>query len=148
MKEIETLARGVLLDGEYVLLARCKGSAVTFLPGGHVHPGEGLVAALKRELREELDISCRVGPYLGAVEHSFTEEDGRHFEINHYFRVQGQGLKRSFDPISREEQLEFHWVHQRDLERRHLMPGPVREMVRRLIRGYDDIWWGTTLSQG
>jgi hypothetical protein len=28
------------------------------------------------------------------------------------------------------------------------MPGPVREMVRRLIRGYDDIWWGTTLSQG
>jgi 8-oxo-dGTP diphosphatase len=145
MSEIEILARAVVLDGHHVLLARCKGSAITFLPGGHVRPGEGLVAALEREMQEELGVSCQVESYLGAVEHTWTDPAGQHFEINHYFLVHGDRLTRSSDLAALEDNLEFHWAHQQDLESWNLMPGPVRELVRRLIRGRREIWWGTTI---
>ena len=145
MKEIEILARAVVLDGSYFLLVRSKGAANTFLPGGHVRPGEAMAEALARELDEELGVTCRVGPYLGAVEHSWQDASGANHEINHCFVVDSDRLAHSSDPTSKEPQLEFHWVHEADLEAWNLMPGPVGELIRRLIRGERDAWWGTTL---
>jgi 8-oxo-dGTP diphosphatase len=145
MEDIEILARAVLLDGNHILLVQCMGAEHTFLPGGHVRPGEALADALVRELEEELGVTCAVRSYLGTVEHGWEDASGKHHEINHCFLVESDSLAHSSDPDSAEPQLEFSWVHERDLDTRNLMPGPLRELVRRLMRGERATWWGSTL---
>lgn len=48
-----------------VLLTRCDEHWEP--PGGTFEYGETLVGGLRREIREELGIDCRVGPPVGAV---------------------------------------------------------------------------------
>lgn len=45
-------------------------------PGGKVEPGEDLVSALKREIREELGIDIDVGSAYGVYQHAYT-----HFRV-------------------------------------------------------------------
>jgi len=45
-------------------------------PGGKVEPGEALADALEREIREELALAIRPGPFVIKVDHAFT-----HFRI-------------------------------------------------------------------
>ncbi len=45
------------------------------LPGGKVEPGEAPVAALEREIQEELGARCRVGAIYEVVFHAYPEFD-------------------------------------------------------------------------
>ncbi len=54
----------VVADGQLLLVARRDGGGWA-VPGGFVHPGEGDVAAMRRELREETGVDVRgVDPVL------------------------------------------------------------------------------------
>jgi 8-oxo-dGTP pyrophosphatase MutT (NUDIX family) len=52
---IDTVA-WVHLEGGRILGARSRGRTLFYIPGGKVDPGEGEVAALAREVREELSV--------------------------------------------------------------------------------------------
>ncbi len=114
----------------------------TFLPGGHLDPGEGLAHALEREVAEELGLSCTVGEYLGAVEFQWPVEEPTDYEINHLFRA-------VVDPdaplASRESHLRFFWCPVDQLDTAALEPWPLREMIRRYAAGDRSLWWATNL---
>ncbi len=61
------VVQGVILDADRVLLARRNTLRGFELPGGNLHPGEGAVVGLERELREETgldtEVEARVGTY-------------------------------------------------------------------------------------
>jgi len=145
-RETEILARAVIEDDEHFLLAHTRGASNTFLPGGHVEPGEGLVACLERELEEELGISSRVGDYLGAVEHAWTDAGGEHHEINHCFAVTSPELSRAVPLRPREERLEFSWAHERELADRGLEPKPLVPLLAAWQTGDRGTWWASTLG--
>lgn len=113
-----------------MLLAQARGYAHTFLPGGHVEPGEGLRACLARELAEETGRVVEIGAFLGVVEHEWQDSSGgRHHELNHLFAAASPGLTRFEAVASSEPHLTFAWVPVGELEDRALMPPPLRSWL-------------------
>ncbi|MGH2454532.1 MAG: NUDIX domain-containing protein [bacterium] len=141
LTEFHLRVRAVIVQRGALLLARQVGGANTFLPGGHVHPGEPLRASLERELREELGGEARAGSYLGAVEASWIEDAVRQHEINHVFEATVTGLTPDRAPPSMETHLEFLWSALPDLDRHNLLPAPIRDLLRRRALGDASIWW-------
>ncbi|MGI8307159.1 NUDIX domain-containing protein [Saccharopolyspora hattusasensis] len=83
----EIIARAVIRRDGQLLLARQRTKSWSFLPGGHVEPGERVEAALVRELAEELGTAAKVVGFLGAVEHGYVEDDVTHHEIYLVFEI-------------------------------------------------------------
>lgn len=134
--KLHLLARAVIQDGGHVLLAQARGYAHTFLPGGHVEPGEGLRSCLARELAEETDLQFEVGAFLGVVEYEWRDgSEHRHHELNHLFAAASPGLTRLQAVASREPHLTFAWVSMDELDNRALMPPPLRPWLAGRERG-------------
>jgi ADP-ribose pyrophosphatase YjhB (NUDIX family) len=150
MKEqahIEVLARGVCILEDRLLVCHTKGSNNTYLPGGHVEFKEKASDALGREIREELGISCEVGPFLGAVEHSFIQKDREHCEINLVFRMESTELDASCVPESKEDYIEFRWVPLECIAESDMEPSPLKELIPQWLRNPPDATkWASTVG--
>jgi len=88
-------------------------------PGGKVKDSEGLEAALRRELREELGIEAAIGEEVYRLRHRYPD---RYVEVV-FFRVdsyQGEAANRVFESIE--------WV-----PRRQLAAYPFLEADRALV---------------
>ena len=130
MTGIELIARAVIKQDDSILLAHMIGESNTFLPGGHIEPGEYADEALKRELREELGVEAMIGDFVGVLEHKFTDEhDRRHEEINIVFTA----TINETDVSSAEGHLEFIWVKPKDFEKRMLLPSSLQWLLRKWL---------------
>lgn len=118
---IETIARGVCIVGDRLLVCRAKGSETSYLPGGHIEFGETGRQALVREMKEETGRDVSLARFLGVVENSFMQHGKPHAEINLVYEMSladGGGEAVS----SREDWIEFEWVPLSGLERARLLP--------------------------
>jgi len=94
---------------------------LTFLPGGHVEPGESLDQAFKREMREELGI--RVEKTAPLLVRRYTASNGERQRI-HYFHInawKGRVLSREAETV--------YW----ETNVRNLSDAVERRIVRRLL---------------
>ncbi len=142
---IEIIARAAITAGRYTLLARKKGAAHTFLPGGHVEFGEAASSALARELKEELGIAVEVGRFLGAVEHAWTDAQGPSHELNLVFEATWPGLDEPAPVGSAEACLEFVWQATDQLAARNLQPSVLCDLLPRWLAAGPGSRWGSTL---
>lgn len=95
-------------------------------PGGKVEPGEEQVAALKRELEEELGISATIGEKVAAVEHHYKKGGA---VALHFYRVseyQGELDNKIFARI--------HWAKHRDLPNFDFLAAD-RDIIRKIANG-------------
>ncbi|WP_067469792.1 NUDIX domain-containing protein [Nocardia amamiensis] len=120
----ELIARAVIRAGDRILVARQRGKKFTFLPGGHIEPGEPVEHALIRELAEELGTTADIGELVGVVEHGYTDADTTHHEVNLVFTVNVDG-----EPISQEKHLEFLWLPIDELPTTDLRPAALRDAL-------------------
>ena len=124
---IETIARGVAVADGRLLLCRARGSATSYLPGGHIEFGETGREALVREIREELGVAAKAGRFLGVVENSFMQHGRPHAEINLVYEL-------SFDaplaePRSAEDWISFEWCELARLGEAGLLPEAFRRLA-------------------
>lgn len=105
----DVTAAVILRNGKALIARRPEGKLLGGMwefPGGKVERGETLPACLRRELREELGVSVRVGEKILAVKHAFS-----HFRITlHVFHC--DTLRGKPKPIGA---AEVRWVRLRDL---------------------------------
>ncbi len=128
-KEIEFLARGVLICKGMLLVCHNKKKGNYFLPGGHIEFGERAKEALRREIEEEIGMSVSIGRFLGAAEHSFVWRQQRTCEINLVFELRMRSLNPFRRVPSKEEKLEFLWMPLSRLNRTKLEPFTLRKQI-------------------
>jgi len=121
----EIIARAVIRRDGKVLLARLKAKSWTFLPGGHVEPGEPVEAALVRELAEELGVDATVGRMIGVVENGYLADGATRHELNLVFDVELAEL----NVVSQEAHLEFEWFALDELADVDLRPSPLKDAL-------------------
>lgn len=128
-RRIETIARGVCVQDDRVLLCRPKGGGRTYLPGGHVEFGESAAQALVREIREEMgvqDVSVR--NFLGIVENAFLQDGEPHTEINVVYQMR---LPPNTPAVAKEEWIEFEWCPLAEIGDRNVLPQTTTAFMRK-----------------
>lgn len=128
-KNIEVLARGVLVVRGKLLVCHTAGADNTYLPGGHIEFGEPARVSLQREIKEELGCAAFIGTFLGAVEHAFQQHGKNHCEINLIFTMRIVDIDTRRTPPSREGHLDFQWIPLRQLRASNLEPAPLRALL-------------------
>ena len=134
------IVRGIIRDGDHVLLCKQKDGNYTFLLGGHIDFGEGAKAALAREIKEEIGVTVTVTNFRGAIENAWDD----HCEISLVFDVE-HNLSKDVTPVPaspEEEHLAFLWVHKDDLAKHNVLPTPLIQWLQ------DDNHelWGSTMN--
>ena len=74
-------------------------------PGGKLESGESLTDALRREMREELDVEIEIGEQIDYVEHAYPNR----IVCLHFYRCQLKGKPR---PMLNQQ---IRWVKRREL---------------------------------
>ena len=118
LERIEVVVAVIEKDGRVLLQQRPVGGLLAGLwefPGGKVEPGEGLIAALRREIREELGIKIEDIRRLTTVRHAYTR-----FAVTlHAYRCRARG--QAFKPGPRRR-----WVTLRAIRTYPLPSGSVK----------------------
>jgi ADP-ribose pyrophosphatase YjhB (NUDIX family) len=84
----EIIVRAVIRRDGQLLLARERTKPWSFLPGGHVEPGERIEVALMREIAEELGTPAKITGLIGVVGYRYVEDGMTHHELNLVFVVE------------------------------------------------------------
>lgn len=145
MAKFHYLARGVIMHGDTVLLARQRGAGNTFLPGGHIEFGESAKSALAREIFEETGLVVEVGRFIGAVEATWKDAEELHAEVNLVFESSIKSPNEASNINSREPHLEFLWVRTSEVDSFNLLPLSMRELVAS-GRKSTTAFWGSDLE--
>jgi 8-oxo-dGTP diphosphatase len=127
----EIIARAVIRRDDRLLLARQRTKSWSFLPGGHVEPGERVEVALVREITEELGTTAKIAGFLGVIEHGYIEDGTTHHELNLVFEV----TITDPEPASREDHLEFRWLPMDQLAGTDIRPGALKNAL--VTAGHD-----------
>ena len=130
----EIISRGVCVHRGHVLLCRNRKRGNVYLPGGHLEGEERAPAALRRELVEELGQKCRIGKFLGMVQHAFTHKGDRVVEINFVFAFALPRASLKNPPTSQEEKIEFFWWPLQKLAYARLQPHLLRSVLPAWLR--------------
>lgn len=132
----ENIARAIIRRDGQILLARQRTKSWSFLPGGHVEPGEPVEAALLRELAEELGTEAKIAGFVGVIEHGYVEDDVTHHELNLVFEV----AIATREPVSQESHLTFHWLSLDQLADTDVRPGSLKAALLSVGEGRTPFW--------
>lgn len=128
MKKIEFITRGFIFQNGKVLLCKRKDRDYYFFPGGHIEFGESSADALKREIREEVDIDVLNADFIGISENIFSDkfENGeKHHEINIVFAAEVEEK----DIQVMEDYLEFRWLDFEEFEKAAVLPVSLKKAI-------------------
>ena len=134
--QFEICVRAIIRSGNKILVCVGKKNGIYFFPGGHIEYGETAEAALKRELKEELNIRIKKASFMGTVENIYKEDGQTHHEINLVFDC-------SVDKIhsqSQEEHIDFTLLNKNEFARIKVLPITLHKNVMKWMKNKKMFW--------
>jgi ADP-ribose pyrophosphatase YjhB (NUDIX family) len=121
----------ILVRAGRVLLTRTEGQDHWFLPGGRVKLGEPAAVALRRELREELDLTVDEVRLRVVAENFFVAPDGVGVhELGLYGQCATDGLPEGTEFVGAEGPGSvFRWVAEGELAEHDVRPRTVCDLL-------------------
>ena len=120
----------IFSDGKY-LLHKKKGDSFWNLIGGRASLGESSIAAIKREIKEEIGCECAIDALVHISENFFCLEGRDFHEILMIFTGT---LKEPILEERMENDIEVRWFSGAELEEIDIRPGYTREILRNPVR--------------
>lgn len=131
-----TSVRAIIVRDEKILVEWLDSKSIAFLPGGTVERGEQLVAALARELHEEIEgADFKVNRYRGMIGHHWIQSNKRNSCLNHFYEVQ---LSRHCEPTAKEAGRCLKWISLSDPLAQCLQPPSLRTLLTVATEGLWD----------
>lgn len=126
----------IIVHQGHILVMQDEGIPHDYLPGGRVHLGEPVEAALARELREELDVPVPPHRLVFMAESFFTLMGTRHHEmcLYHLMEAPPELLARgqAFTRVEGSEVHHFRWVRFGELASLSFFPVFLKERIHSL----------------
>ena len=134
------IVRGIIRDGDSILLCKQKTGDHTFLLGGHIDFGEAAKVALAREIKEEIGADVTIGDFRGAIENAWSDncEISLVFDVEHNLSKETTPVPTSPD----EEHLAFLWVKKDELSEHTVLP----TTLIKWLQDDDHALWGSTIE--
>ncbi|WP_278473559.1 NUDIX hydrolase [Turicibacter sanguinis] len=131
---------GVLIHENRLLVMTDERSPYYYLPGGRVSMNEESTMAIKREVKEELDVEVEATQLLWIVENFFVEQQSQEqfHEIGMYYLLQlteEDILKRGQEFIMNEggyKKLSFLWLPLEKIKHLNIYPLFLKERIMNL----------------
>jgi ribose 5-phosphate isomerase B len=134
---INTIVRAVITHKEHVLLSTATGSntqftpGLYFLPGGHIDYKEPAIDALKRELKEEMDVLVDDVIFIGALECAWSRKENIYHELNLVYKVEVSDLNLENPPCSTEASIRFLWCPLSKLNNYKILPEKLIPIIQK-----------------
>ena len=131
---------GVLIHENRLLVMTDERSPYYYLPGGRVSMNEESTMAIKREIKEELDVEVEATQLLWIVENFFVEQQSQEqfHEIGMYYLLQlteEDILKRGQEFIMNEggyKKLSFLWLPLEKIKHLNIYPLFLKDRIMNL----------------
>ena len=134
---INVIVRAVIIHDNHVLLSTVTATNTQFaqnlyfLPGGHVDYKESASAALKRELKEEMNIDTTDNiDFINILECSWLRKGHIYHELNLVYRVDIVNPDLKNPPLSTESALRFLWVPLNRLTEYKILPEDLTKIIQ------------------
>lgn len=133
----DLIARAIVVRDGHLLVNqnvnKKSGESYVALPGGHVDPGESCVAALAREIEEELAATAQVGELAFVAESIYagrSRHDKSRHELTLFFEATVTGLREEGLLVSSPEpDKRFCWLPLNQIEAANLLPATARDFL-------------------
>ena len=134
----EVCVRGIIKKNGKILVCKRKDKDYYFFPGGHVEFGEQTEDALRRELKEELNLSIKNISFIGVSENIYQEDGRKIHEINLVFNVSTDKVEDK----SQENHIDFFFLDKEKFSKEKILPIALRKAI---IRWQEDkkIFWAS-----
>lgn len=130
---------GIVINDNKVLTVKIDKNTFYCLPGGHVHLGEDSLSAVKREIKEEVEIEADEVKLFSIMENFFFDKNnGKPFhEMGYYYIIKPKNLGEKANDYSFVENdcgelknLEFKWIKLEEIDKIDFRPQALKEGLK------------------
>lgn len=128
---------GAVVKDEKLLMVDICDNGFYCLPGGHIHLGEDSVTAIKREIKEEVGLTCKSLKLVALTENFFKAKSENMHEVCYFYVVEPKEdvETKDYEIVENDEgelkPLHFKWCPLNELDKVDFRPRQLKEKLKK-----------------
>ena len=127
---------GAIIKEDKLLMVNICNNGFYCLPGGHIHLGEDSLAAIRREINEEVGITCKSVKLMSLVENFFRSKKGLMHEVCYVYIVEpNEDIEtKDYEIVENDEgelkPLKFKWCPLNEIDKENFRPQELKRKFK------------------